>query len=108
MSSSSAARAGVALGTLACAAVPGAVAASRLGHGVTLLRALEIAVPVAFVLGLVAVAVARRARYHLERSVNRRGERAVRFARFLAWAGVYVAATGAISLGFYGLLVVRG
>jgi len=108
MSSSNTARAGIALGVLAVAAIPGAVGASRLGHGATLLRSLEIGVPVACVLGLIAVAVARRARYRLERSVSRRGERLVRFARFLAWAGVYVGATGAIALGFYGLLVVRG
>jgi hypothetical protein len=108
MSSSNPARAGVALGVLAVVAIPGAVAASRYGHGVTLLRSLEVAVPLAFLLGLVAVAVVRRARYLLDRSVTRRGERVVRLGRFLAWTGVYAAATGAIALGFYGLLVARG
>jgi hypothetical protein len=107
-SSSAAARAGVLLGVLAVAAIPGTVAASHIGHGVTLLRSLEIGVPVAFVLGLVAVAVVRRARFRVDRSVTRRGERLVRLARFLAWTGIYVATTGAIALGFYGLLVVRG
>jgi hypothetical protein len=107
-SSSAAARAGAALGVLAVAAIPAAVAASHLGHGMTLIRALEIGVAVAFVLGLIAVAVVRRARFRLDRSVARRGERVVRFARFLAWTGLYAATTGAIALGFYGLLVVRG
>ena len=107
-SSSAAARAAVALGILAVAAVPAAVAASHVGHGVTLIRALELGVPVSFLLGLLAVAVARRARYRVDRSVSRRGERVVRLARFLAWTGLYVATTGAVALGFYGLLVVRG
>src|SRR5689334_8098778 len=100
MSSSNSARVGIAFGVLAIAAIPVAVAASRLAHRVPLLRALEIGVPVAVVLGLIAVGVVRRARYRLDRSVTRRGERLVRFARFLAWAGVYFGATGAIALGF--------
>jgi len=110
MSSSSRARAGLGLaaGTLAVAALPAAVAASWLVPGVTLLHALEVGVPAAFALGLVAVAFVRRARYRLDRSVARRGERTVRFGRFLAWTGIYLALTGAIALGFYGLLVVRG
>jgi len=110
MSSSSrlTAGAGIAIGTLAVAALPAAVAAAWLVPRVTLLRALEVGVPAAFVLGLIAVSVVRRARYRLSRSVARRGERVVRLGRFLAWAGLYSAVTGGIALGFYGLLVVRG
>jgi hypothetical protein len=108
MSSSSAARAGIVLGVLALAAIPAGVAAAWYLHGVRLLRSLELAVPVAFALGLLAVALARRARYRVERSVMRRGENVVRIARLLAWGGLYAALTGAIALGFYGLLVIRG
>jgi hypothetical protein len=110
MSSSNRVRAslGIAVGTLAVAALPAAVAASWLVARVTLLRALEVGVPVAFVLGLVAVSLVRRARYRVDRSIARPGERVVRFGRLLAWTGIYLALTGAIALGFYGLLVVRG
>jgi hypothetical protein len=108
MSSSNAARAGVLLGALAVAAIPAGVAAAWYSASLALVRALEIAVPAAFVLGLAAAAVVRRARYRLERSVARHGERTVTVARLLAWSGLYVGATGAIALGFYGLLVLRG
>jgi hypothetical protein len=106
--SNAAARAGAALGALTVAALPAGVAAAWLAHGVGLLRAMEVAVPTAFVLGLVTVSVVRRARYRVDRSVQRPGEHVVRAASILAWLGLYAAATGAIALGFYGLLVVRG
>jgi len=99
---------GIAVGVLAVAALPVAVASSWLVHRLTLLRALEAGVPAAFVLGVVAVSLIRRARYRVERSVFRSGAGVVRFGRLLAWTGVYLAVTGAIALGFYGLLVVRG
>ena len=107
-SGSSAAKAGVALGALAVAAIPAGVAASWLGTGVRLVNAIEIAVPAAFVLALAAVASTRRARFRIERTIARPGEGIVRAARFLAWSGLYLAVTGAIALGFYGLLVLRG
>ncbi len=37
-------------------------------------------------------------------SVRRAAERSVRVARFLALTGLYVAVTGGLALGFYGLL----
>ncbi len=97
----------MAVGALGLLALPIGVAASRL-KSVGLLEAMEIAVPAAFVLGVVAVSLARRARFSLERSIRRPGERAVRISRFLAWAGIYIACSGGIALGFYGLLVLRG
>ena len=96
--------AAILFGALAIAAIPGAVAASRYGHGVTLLRSLEVAVPLAFLLGLVAVAVVRRARFLLDRSVARIGERTARVGRFLAWTGLYFALVGGLALGFYGVI----
>ena len=91
-------------GTLALLAIPAAAALSASLASVEVLHAIVIAVPVAFLLGLIGVSLARRARYRLERSVYRPGERTVRFARFLVWAGLYVALIGALALGFYGLL----
>jgi hypothetical protein len=98
----------VALGALAVAALPVAVVSAWLLKRVSLLRATEVAVPAAFVLGFAAVALVRRARYRVDRSVRRLGDRSVRVGRVLAWAGLYLAVTGAVALGFYGLLVLRG
>lgn len=107
-SSRAAARSAIALGVLALAALPIGGAVSNRLNGVGLLEAMEFAVPAAFVLGLAAVGAARRARFSLDRSVRRPGENVVRLARFVAWTGLYIASTGAIALGFYGLLVLRG
>ena len=92
------------LGALAVAAIPAGVAAAQLLKGVRLLEATVVAVPSAFVLGLAAVSASRRARYQVERSVRRPGERTARVGRFLAWLGVYLAASGGLALAFYGLL----
>ena len=108
MSGSRATPVAIVLGLLGLAAIPAGVASSWLVSGVGLLRAEEVAVPVAFVLGLGAVAVTRRARFRLDRSVARVGELRVRVARLLAWGAVYLAFSGAMALGFYGLLVLRG
>jgi hypothetical protein len=108
MSGSRAAPLAVVTALLALAAIPAAVAVSWGVKGVGLLRAIEIAVPLAFLLGLVAVACVRRARFRIDRTVARRGESRVRAARMVAFAALYLAACAAIALGFYGLLVVRG
>jgi hypothetical protein len=39
--------------------------------------------------------------------VRRTGASAVRAARFLAYTGLYLAVTGALALGFYGVLHLR-
>jgi hypothetical protein len=104
MSGSRETRLAVALGAVAVLAIPLAVAAAAFTASVQLLPAVYVAVPVAFVTGLGAVAAYRRACAELERSVRRVSERPVRIARFLALAGLYLAVTGALALGFYGLL----
>jgi hypothetical protein len=104
MSSSREARLAVVLGGLAVLAIPLAGVLSALTARVQLLPAVYVAVPVAFVLGLIAVATYRRARATLDRSVRRAGAGPIRLARFLALAGLYLAVTGALALGFYGLL----
>jgi hypothetical protein len=94
-------------GLLALLAIPAAGAVSAYTSRVTLLRAVYVAVPVACVAGLCSLAAYRHSRARLERSVRRRGSGAVRLARFLAFAGLYVGITGALALGFYGLLHLR-
>jgi hypothetical protein len=103
-SSRGASAAAILLGALAVLAIPAGVVASRVLDDVRLLEAVVISVPVAFVLSLAALSAARRARYRYERSVFRKGRGAVRVGRFLAWAGLYLAITGALALAFYGVL----
>jgi hypothetical protein len=91
-------------GTLAVAAIPAAVAAAILLPSVNVLPALIVAIPAAFLLGVVGLSASRRARYKVDRSVRRIGERTARFGRFLVWAGIYIALIGALALGLYGLL----
>ena len=91
-------------GLLALAAIPAAVAVAEYRPDIEILQALIVAVPTAFVLGLIAVSLSRRARYRLERSVRRAGGKLVRTARLVAWSGVYVAVTGGLALAFYGVL----
>jgi hypothetical protein len=98
MSSSSVARV---LGALAVVAIPAAVAASRWVNGLSLLESLYAAVPASFVLALAAVAAARRARFARARRVVAAGGR---WESILAWAGLYVAITGALALAVYGAL----
>jgi hypothetical protein len=103
-SSRRAARAAVVFGALAVIAIPAAVFGSRLLGGVTLLRALYVAVPAACLLGLIAVASARRARLAAARSVRPDDVGPGRLARWLAWAGLYVGITAALALAVYGAL----
>jgi hypothetical protein len=92
------------LGLLALAAIPAACAVAAYREDIEVLEALIVAVPTAFVLGLIAVSLSRRARARLERSVRRAGAGLVRTARVVAWSGVYVAVTGGLALAFYGVL----
>ena len=104
--SGSRARAVVALvlGLLAIAAIPVAAVVAARRPDVELLQAELVAVPVACVLGLIAVAISRRARVRIERSVRKGGTGLVVTARVVAWAGVYVGVTGGLALAFYGVL----
>jgi len=59
-------------------------------------------VPVAAVLGFIAIRLARRARRRLERTVGRAGGAVpARLGRILGWLGLYFALIGAIALAFY-------
>jgi hypothetical protein len=107
-SSRRAARVAGLCGALAVLAIPvGVVAAQRLS-GVALIRALYVSVPVAVVLALLGVAASRRARLARARSVYAEGAGRRRLSRFLVWAGVYAAVTGALALGIYAALRAAG
>ncbi len=72
---------------------------------VDLARATSGAVAACFVLGLVGVSASRRARYRIERSLARQGERIFRIGRLLLFSGLYVGLIAAIALGFYGVVL---
>jgi hypothetical protein len=109
MSGSSAARIGaILLGMLAVLAIPVAIALAIFLPSVDILPALIVAIPAAFVLGLLGISVSRRARFGVERSVYRVGEGSVRFGRFLIWTGIYASVVGGLALGVYGMLRAAG
>jgi hypothetical protein len=93
----------VLFGLLSVATVPAAVALTRY-RDIELLDAGWAVIP-AFVLGVVAVLLARGARKRSERTIGRVGGRGVtRVGRFLGALGIYIALAGALSLGVYWLL----
>jgi hypothetical protein len=94
----------IVFGTLAVLTIPLAVVAALFVPSVDVLPALVVAVPSAFVLALFGLSAARRARYRMDRSVYRSGERTVRFGRFLVWSGLYLSVIGALALAFYSVL----
>jgi hypothetical protein len=89
------------LGLLAVAAIPVAIVVTERREDLRLLHA-GVAVPVAFVLGIAGIRLARRARKRLERTLGRAGGAVpARLGRVFSWIGVYVALIGAIALGVY-------
>jgi hypothetical protein len=92
------------VGFLAVAVVPGAVIASRFFDELTLVRACGSAA-LAALLGLVAIAFARRGRETAQRTLGRSGgEGAARAGRLLGLIAIWLAATTGLALAFYGLL----
>ena len=90
-------------GLLSVLTVPAAIAATRY-RDIELLRAAWGAIP-AFLLGLIAVLLARGARRRSERTIGRVGGRRVtRLGRFLGALGIYLALAAALSVGVYELL----
>ena len=104
-SSNPAAAAALFAGLLAVAALPAAIALAEVSSRVKLTQAAAGA-PVAAILGLVALLLARRAHSRSERTLGRAGgEGATRAGRVLGVLGLCLAASGAIAIGFYWLLV---
>jgi hypothetical protein len=99
------AAAAVLVGLLSLASIPVGIGLSRFGHRVTLLQGMYGGVPAGFVLGLYSILLARRGRETIQRTLGRAGgHAAARAGKLLGVAGVCAALTGAMALGFYGLL----
>jgi hypothetical protein len=91
----------VVFGVLAVLALPVAIYVTDQRNDLRLIHA-GVAVPVAFVLGFLAIRLAKRARARLQRTLGRaRGRSSARLGRILGWLGVYLALIGAISLAVY-------
>jgi steroid 5-alpha reductase family enzyme len=92
-------------GLLAVAAVPAAVLVSRQTAGVGLLDAVW-AIPAAALCGIAALLFARGARGRIRRTLEQAGGSArLRLGRILGVAGICVALSAGIAVGFYELLV---
>jgi hypothetical protein len=97
--------AAVLVGLLGAAAVPAAIVAAEVGDRIDLFEA-AVAVPVAFVLGVVAIWLGRRGRRRFERTIGRVGGAGVAgLGRWLGLLAVCLALAGAIAVGFYELLI---
>ena len=90
-------------GLAAIATLPLAIYATRFSESYDLLHA-GVAIPVAAVLGLVSLALARRA--HLRSGLTLEGRRPgpASIGRVLGVVGLCMAAAAIVSLGVYGLL----
>jgi hypothetical protein len=96
--------AAVLVGLLAVATMPVAILVTRYLEEYELLHA-GFAIPIGMALGVAAVALARRARLRIERTLGRAGgRRTARVGRFLGVLGFCLATTAAISVGTYALL----
>jgi hypothetical protein len=96
-----AAGASIILGLLAVVVIPAAIGVTDRRNDLRLLHA-GFAVPVAAVLAIAALILAKRARRRLERTLGRAGgARSARIGRILGWLGLYLALIGTISLGVY-------
>jgi steroid 5-alpha reductase family enzyme len=95
----------VLLGLLAVAAVPVAVVLSRQTAGVRLIDAVW-AIPVALACGVAALLFSRGAGGRIRRTLERAGGVGrVRLGRVLGVAGICVALSASIAVGFYELLL---
>ena len=94
------------LGFLGVLALPGAIEYTRVSRRYELLDA-AYAVPAAFLLGVVALVLARRARLALQWTVARRGEGVARLALVLGLLALCLALAAALAVGLYGLALVR-
>ena len=93
------------VGLLSLATLPAAVVVARESDQLTLVEAGVVAVPVAAVLGLLGLWLARRARQRADRTVDRvGGRRTARAGKLLGGLGLYLAATTGLALAVYALL----
>ena len=100
------ARASVVVGLLSVATMPVAILATRWSEQYELMQA-GFAIPLGAALGLLAIALARRARSRLAPTLGHpRGSRTARLGRFLGLLGFLLALTAAGSLAVYWILSV--
>ena len=100
------ARASVFVGLLSVATMPVAILATRWSEQYELMQA-GFAIPLGAALGLLAIALARRARSRLAPTLGHpRGSRTARLGRFLGLLGFLLALTAAGSLAVYWILSV--
>ena len=93
------------VGLLAVLAVPAGVVLARYSDRVRLVNSGYGSIPAGIVLGFYAIVLARRGRETVQRTLGRAGgSGAARVGRFLGVAGLCIAITAAMALGFYGLL----
>jgi hypothetical protein len=98
------ARGSVLVGLLATATMPAAILATRWSDAYELLHAAA-AIPVAALLGLLAILLARRARSRLAPTLGHpRGTRTARLGRLLGLLGFLLALTAAGSVAVYKVL----
>ncbi len=98
----------VVVGLLAAGSLPAAVVFAERSARVELLWA-GLTVPVAFVLGVAAIVLARRGRRRAELSVLRRsGAGAATIGRLLGMLALLLSASGVTALVVYALLTYRG
>jgi hypothetical protein len=96
----------VVVGLAAVLVIPVAVVIQYYSVQVTLVQSTISAGP-AIVLGLWAIALARRGRFAFARTIGRSGgDRAARMGRLLGWLGLTMGIIAALSVGFYGLLTI--
>jgi hypothetical protein len=100
--------AAVAVGLLSAATMPVAILATRYSGSYELLHA-GFAIPVAIVLGALAISFARTALRHDDARLGRAGGRRVaRLGRALGVLGIALGSTGIVALAVYGLLTYLG
>jgi hypothetical protein len=98
------ARFSVVFGLLSLAAIPVALYSTRLKN-VNLPQAVGGEAVAGTLLGLIAVLLARGARYRVERTLSRVGEGTARTGKWLGLLGLCLGLTAALSLAFFGLLL---
>jgi uncharacterized membrane protein len=92
------------VGLLAVAMLPAAILFAERWERITLLES-SVAIVPAFLLGVVAVYLGRRARGAIERTLGRiRGSKLAASGRFLGWLALYMALTATISVVTYYVL----
>jgi hypothetical protein len=90
-------------GLASCAVLPAAIYVTRFSDSYELLHA-GFTIPVAAVLGLVALVLARRARVRQRISLSGDGGGVATAGRVLGVIGLCLAASALVALGVYGLL----